>query len=149
MPSQVQSYAGFNLVVGTKDELFVLSNRCSQIQSIPPGVHGLSNHLLNTIWPKVKLGSSLLSEELKKEAVSQQNLVQLMQNQTQPTDAELPETGVGLDWERTLAPIFIKHPEYGTRSTTVLTLDHAGGIEITELRYDRNGQEQGRISLNF
>ena len=52
-----QDYNGFNLIIGDGNELFYYSNRDGNIHNIEPGVHGLSNHLLNTPWPKVAQGS--------------------------------------------------------------------------------------------
>jgi len=50
--SQVDKYDGFNLLLGDDNNLFVFSSR-SDMQKLKPGIYGLSNHLLDTNWPKV------------------------------------------------------------------------------------------------
>ena len=49
---------GFSLLAGSAQGLWVLSNRAPRMQpqAVPRGVHGLSNHLLNTPWHKVERG---------------------------------------------------------------------------------------------
>jgi uncharacterized protein with NRDE domain len=46
-------YNGFNLLVGDAGGLWYYSNRTDVVAAVAPGVHGLSNHLLDTPWPKV------------------------------------------------------------------------------------------------
>lgn len=55
-----------------------------------------------------------------------------MTDQELPPDKELPETGVGLEMERVLAPAFVVSPEYGTRLTTVILIDHNNKIQFRE-----------------
>ena len=55
----LSEYSGCNLLISGAEELFYASNRHesgprSRIESVAPGIHGLSNHLLNTPWPKVE-----------------------------------------------------------------------------------------------
>jgi uncharacterized protein with NRDE domain len=126
-------YNGFNLIVGTPDGLFYYSNRYSRILKIPPGIHGLSNQLLNTNWPKVKKGTQLLAEIMSKDNFPDtETLFSILQDQYRPPDQLLPNTGVSLEWERILSPIFITSSTYGTRSSTILLWDRNGNIEFSE-----------------
>jgi uncharacterized protein with NRDE domain len=59
-------------------------------------------------------------------------LLALLGNRSIPDDGELPDSGVGLERERILAPIFIESPSYGTRSSTILTIDNDGVVEVLE-----------------
>ena len=58
-------------------------------------------------------------------------------------DALLPETGVPRDWERVLSSPFVLHPDYGTRSSTVLLLSADGHALIRERRFDPRGRASG------
>jgi len=129
-------YNDFNLLVGDENDLFYYSNVSNEIIKIEKGIHGLSNHLINTSWPKVKKGK----EELKKltetnEEVNINAILNLLNDTSIPPDTQLPDTGVGLEWERALSPIFIKTEKYGTRASSVLTLDYDNKISFTEKSY--------------
>ncbi len=127
------SYNGFNLLVGTPDGIFYYSNRQTKILKIPPGIHGLSNHLINTDWPKVIKGKQLLAEIISQDKLPDtKNLLSILQDQSIPPDHLLPNTGVSLEWERTLSPLFITSSTYGTRSSTILLWDRNGNINFYE-----------------
>jgi uncharacterized protein with NRDE domain len=49
-------YNGFSLIWGGVRRLYYFSNRSGGFQEMTPGLYGLSNHLLNTAWPKVERG---------------------------------------------------------------------------------------------
>jgi uncharacterized protein with NRDE domain len=141
-------YNGFNLICGRPDRLFYYSNEKAPPIPIPPGVHGLSNHLLDTPWPKVSLGCALLQESLTKGA-QEEDLIHLLQNRNRPPDAALPDTGMGLEWERILSPLFIVSPQYGTRSSTILRVHRSKEIFFTEVSWDAEGRETGRVSFTW
>jgi len=121
-------YSGFNLVAGTLDDgLFYYSNREQQVRRISPGLHGLSNHLLDTPWPKVETGRNRLKGLLGKgKPFSPEDLLEILHDTTMPPDNRLPDTGVGIAWERVLSPMFIRSPDYGTRSSSVILIDGEG-----------------------
>lgn len=132
--STMQEYAGFNLLVGEMSgEVWWLSNRAAQPEKVTPGIHGLSNHLLDTPWPKVRGGCAQLKHLLTTptEIATPQFFSLLEDPQTYP-DAELPDTGVGLEVERLLSALLIRSEAYGTVSSTVLTVTHAGVVQILE-----------------
>jgi uncharacterized protein with NRDE domain len=126
-------YNGFNLLVGTHDGIFYYSNRQTRILEISPGIHGLSNHLINTDWPKVKKGKQLLAEIISQDNFpNMTNLFSILQDRSKPPDHLLPNTGVPLEWERILSPLFITGTIYGTRSSTIFLWDKDGNIEFVE-----------------
>ncbi|SDL63153.1 Uncharacterized conserved protein, contains NRDE domain [Catalinimonas alkaloidigena] len=128
-------YSGFNLLVGTADEVWYYSNIEKEVRAVPPGVHGLSNHLLNTPWPKVTLGKTLLKEHLDRAVTPAPDaLLALLQNADRPGDTALPSTGVSLEWERALSTMFIATPTYGTRCSTVV-LQQSEQVQFVERRY--------------
>lgn len=126
-------YNGFNLIVGDRTGLYCHSNFGEGVQALTPGVHGLSNHLLDTPWPKVNRGKNALADILSiPDEPSSENLFGLLQEQTQAPDELLPHTGVDLAWERMLSPIFITSPTYGTRCSSVVMLHSDGRIRFWE-----------------
>ena len=130
------AYNGFNLVVYDGDELCFLSNREGKVRSIRPGWHGLSNHLLDTPWPKVARGVTLFKTVVAGSIPSPEAVFEVLGDRTLPPDETLPETGVGLEWERILAPLFIKSPVYGTRSSSLVTIDRRGRLDFYERTHD-------------
>jgi uncharacterized protein with NRDE domain len=116
-------YPGYNLLVGSPSELYYFSNITKTSTKIKRGIHGVSNHLLNTEWPKVKRGKENLAEILnRKEDLMIESLLGILQNNDVAPDESLPNTGVTLELERMLSSIFIKSEGYGTRSSTVLLM---------------------------
>ncbi len=134
-------YNGFNLLVGNLQEIFYLSNHTASIENVPPGIHGLSNHLLNSPWPKVQRGKQKLSRLVSTASnVNPDQLFTMLRDTSVPEDAQLPDTGVGIAWERTLAPMFIHSPNYGTRSSSAILVEYSGRIHFSERSYS---QESG------
>ncbi len=130
--ARAAQYNGFNLLVGNDSELFCFSNR-DGLQIPAPGIHGMSNHLLDTPWPKVERGKQALGELIGgKKNPSPEALLDLLADRSRPPDERLPMTGVGLEWERVLSPLFIESPVYGTRSSTVLIIDRKGHVTFVE-----------------
>jgi uncharacterized protein with NRDE domain len=121
-------FSGFNLIIGeineTRREIFHYSNRGDEIVKLEPGMYGLSNHLLNTPWPKVGSGLERFSGLLTAREIDRERIFGLLSDQALAADDDLPDTGVGLEIERALSAIFIKTPVYGTRCSTLLTFDN-------------------------
>ena len=131
--TEADRFNGFNLIIGDKDQLYWYSNRGDGVQSLELGIYGLSNHLLDTPWPKVVRGKNALTRLLSgQRAPSLEELFHILADRTIPDDASLPHTGVELEWERILSPIFIVSPTYGTRSSTVLLIDMQDRVTFVE-----------------
>jgi uncharacterized protein with NRDE domain len=144
-------YNGFNLIVGDQNQLYLYSNRNGQIAALTPGFHGLSNHLLDTPWPKVTRGkermAGLLAEGEK--ALDPDALLALLQDRHIPPDDALPETGVGIESERLLSSIFIAGPEYGTRSSTVLLIDREDRVNFVEWTFNNHDKPTSSVKHSF
>jgi uncharacterized protein with NRDE domain len=127
-------YNGFNLLAGGTADLCYYSNyRDEKAFPLNPGCYGLSNRFLDTGWPKVNAGKRLLAESIENSSdIDPEILLRLLQDRTLPRDDQLPVTGVGLQWERILAPIFIISPTYGTRSSSVLLIKRNGQVVFWE-----------------
>lgn len=144
---QAQNYNGFNLLLGDASELFVYSNR-GELQKLSAGIYGLSNHLLDTPWPKVKRGKKLLEAALmQKGEALEESLFALLMDRHVPQDSQLPDTGVNLEWERILSPMFITSPVYGTRSSTILLIGKNRRIKLMEKVY--NGKPEPWVTSRF
>lgn len=135
-------YAGFNLLVGTLSgttpNLWYYSNRQQQIIKLPPGIHGLSNGLLNDPWPKVNQGKQALASRLE-DSSTPETLLTVLTDTQRPADDLLPDTGIGLETERILSSRFIQSNAYGTRSSTIMRIDQQGRAEWLEQEFDHTG----------
>ncbi|MDD5476461.1 MAG: NRDE family protein, partial [Syntrophales bacterium] len=141
-----EAYNGFSLLLGSMDELFYYSNKGEGISVVNPGIHGLSNRLLDTPWPKVERGKKLLSDLLAREEVLlPDKLLDILSDEDRPPDHLLPDTGVGIEWERLLSAIFISSPSYGTYSSTVLLVNRKNEVLFME-RDHRPGASMGNLS---
>ncbi|ALS77972.1 MULTISPECIES: NRDE family protein [Planococcus] len=144
-----KDYAGFNLIVGDVEQLMYYNNIQNKSYEVPLGTHGLSNHFLNTPWPKVSKGKeSLTSYMARTSTVDLEEIFAILSDAEQAHDALLPTTGVSLDLERMLSPIFIKTPEYGTRSSTIVLITHDNTLTFAERNYE-NGQFKEDRLFNF
>lgn len=145
-------YNGFNLLVSDSDALWYVGNRSGAPRAVEPGIHGLSNALLDTPWPKATglqadLGAALAAHSAGQADASLliATLLAALADQVPAPDAQLPETGVGLERERQLAPRMIVNPVYGTRSATVLLMDYAGNLEVAERSFVPAGTVSGEV----
>lgn len=130
-------YNGFNLFLGDRERHCWFSNRGDGPRLLPPGLYGLSNRLLDTPWPKVRRGKEALRPLLSGERpFDPEEILDLLADRTLARDEELPDTGVGLERERMLSPMFIESPLYGTRSSTVLLIDLLDRATLLERTYD-------------
>ncbi|MBP8696841.1 MAG: NRDE family protein [Syntrophobacterales bacterium] len=144
------AYNGFNLIVGTTRELYYYSNRKGGVIALTPGLYGLSNHLLDTPWPKVARGKEALGGLLSRgEDPAPEALFDILSDRTIAEDRLLPDTGVGLDWERILSARFITSPVYGTRSSTLLYVDRQDRVTFIERNFNAKPGPPGTARFEF
>jgi uncharacterized protein with NRDE domain len=113
-----------------------------------PGIYGLSNHLLDTPWPKVQNAKSSLQTALR-ELPDTAPMLALLRDDRPAPDAQLPTTGVSLEWERLLSSAFVRARDYGTRCSTIIRIDAGGRAYFEEWSWNSEGADAGRISLQF
>jgi uncharacterized protein with NRDE domain len=143
------SYPGYNLLAGDGDELYYYSNVGKELIKVAPGIYGVSNHLLNTAWPKVQTGKEGLAAILNSNHEDYvETLLTLLQKADQAPDEILPQTGVSLEWERMLSSMFIKSENYGTRSSTVLLLDEKE-IQYVERVFSHNEVNTQKYTIEW
>ncbi len=150
-------YDGFNLLVGNTQECWYLSNHNGHgPQKLIPGLYGLSNDQLNTPWPKVKFSKDALTQWLAGNVHESQEpinkapapLYTLLNNpQSYPTE-QLPDTGIGEQWEELLSPAFIISPSYGTRASTGLQI-RQNSIVYEEATFNASGQQTNLLTFEF
>ena len=142
-------YNGFSLLVGDPDALWFISNRGGRAVRVEPGVHGLSNHLLDTPWPKVEKAKARLAEQLKKPFDAAAAFA-LLSDTERAASAELPSTGVSLELEERLSAIrILAAGGYGTRCSTALCFTNDGRVEFHERSYREDGGAGGTISYRM
>ena len=129
-------YNGFNLISGTAEQLWYLSNYKEGVEQITSGVHGLSNALLDTPWPKVVSGRRKFESTIKDTTLSPEALFTMLLDDHKAADDQLPDTGVGLERERVLSSMFIKSPGYGSRCSTVVLIDNNNNVSFHERTYN-------------
>jgi len=147
------AYNGFSLLAGDRDRLYFLSNRGNGVAAVTPGVHGLSNHLLDEPWPKVVNGTRCLQEWLSlPEATLAARLYEFLADRTTAPDDLLPSTGVDAQRERELSAAFIANERYGTRASTVIIVHASGKVYFGEQGFGPQGRplyvEEQRLRLH-
>jgi uncharacterized protein with NRDE domain len=141
-----KEYSGFNLVLADEHELWYASNRADSFaRALQPGVYGLSNHLLDSPWPKLVRVQQRFSALLKQPEIDSATLFDMLAD-TEPTanDTSIP-AGMAPDLARALSAPFVRHQTYGTRCSTVLLAEETGTTRITERRFDPAGNITGEI----
>lgn len=141
-------YAGFNLLLGDPGALVYLSNRGRGPELLAPGVHGLSNHLLDTPWPKLERTTTRF-HALLEQGADTAALLDMLADRTPASDDQLPDTGIGPEWERLLSAPFIVSPRYGTRCSTVIKILEDKKMQFTERRFDANGVPTGQAEFSY
>jgi uncharacterized protein with NRDE domain len=139
-----RDYNGFNLIVFDGTDLCWYSNRGHDMETVPAGIHGVSNALLDTDWPKVEKGMRAMKQWVESPGGPDPEAgFRLLSDARPASDHRLPRTGVGLEWERILSPIFIASPVYGTRASTIVAIRRDGRVSFVERGFGPNGPLDG------
>jgi len=143
-------YNGFSLIVGAPDSLWFYSNRGARPCPIEPGVHGLSNHLLDEPWPKVRRGVAELGNLLHAaEDELLQRLFDMLADRRAADDHLLPSTGLAPERERAMSASFIPGDTYGTRASTVVLVGADGRVVFKERAFGPHGRPAGESEQRF
>jgi uncharacterized protein with NRDE domain len=143
-------FNSFNLLLGDVRTLYFLSSREHRYRQLEAGIHGISNGDLDSSWPKVEGAKQQMSALLAANQLDDhERILALLADRQTPADESLPDTGIGLAWERALAPVFIKSEEYGTRASSVLSIDRDNNVRFSERAYDSQGKAQDTRYYEF
>ena len=142
------AYNGFNVLFSDGERLGVYESVGGDGRELPPGIYGLSNHLLDTPWPKVQRAKARLQAALS-DMTDPTAVLALLRDDLPAADEQLPRTGVSLEWERLLSSAFIRGTEYGTRCSTLIRIDNRGMAFFDEWSWDASGSQSGSTSLQF
>jgi uncharacterized protein with NRDE domain len=132
----------FNVLCSDGQTLGVYESKTRQSRLLEPGIYALSNHLLDTPWPKVQRAKSRLTAALAALPDSAP-LLDLLRDTEPAPDDELPPTGLSLELERMLSSAFVRGTDYGTRCSTVVTVDLSGATVFAEWSWDASGALSG------
>ena len=132
---KADDYNGFNLLVGNLEELYYFSNYENKIRKLEPGIYGLSNHLLDTPWYKVKKIKEKLSNEIKNESIHKERLLSTLHDIEKPAPSQVQQTGLSIEQETMLSSVFIESNNYGTHASSIMLLDYDNKLSFLERRY--------------
>lgn len=152
LQNQQQHFAGFNLIVGNHQQAVYISNRGEAPQALANGVYVLSNGLMSDDWAKTRHLRKRFTQELlpvlqQHQAILHDDVLnlsfELLQDNRQCDIDDLPDTGIGIEWEQLLSSTFIQSQNYGTRCSNVLMM--------TDTRLEwyekiQHGDEQGLMN---
>jgi uncharacterized protein with NRDE domain len=142
-------YNGYNLIYGYIDNLHYFSNISKKPVKLSAGIYGLSNHLLDSPWPKVIKSKREFSKILEEPNPSKNELFELLKDEEIYPDDVLPETGLEKELERMVSPIFTVTEKYGTRSSSVIFVDLEKKADFTEKSYNSKNEEWITSSFSF
>ena len=142
------NYAGYNLLTFDQSQLCCFNNVTRSLEKLAPGIYTLSNADIHTSWPKTeRIRNNFESLGSTPGINFSENLFRIMRDDQQATDKVLPATGVSKQMEKQLSSIFIKGEHYGTRCTSVVTVDNKGLLNFYERSYNRFGNVSGNQNI--
>jgi uncharacterized protein with NRDE domain len=141
-------YNPFNTLFSDGERLGIYESSRGEGRELGPGVFGLSNHLLDTPWPKVQNAKTALTAALA-DARDADAILRLLRDDRRARDADLPQTGATLAWERLLSSAFVRDEDYGTRCSTLFRVDEHRGAVFYEWSWDRMGETSGTRRFEF
>ena len=148
--SKNHSYNGYNLLLSSSPgQMTHYSNITSQTTILDKGVHGLSNHLLDTQWPKVQKGIRSFSRILSGKIIDPEQLFKIMLDNKPASNNKLPSTGIDKNLEQKLSSMFINIPGYGTRCTTILLIDRHNQTTFYEHTFNEAGDKIDQTMFTF
>ncbi len=148
--SRAGQFSGFNLLAMDHEGLgYVTSHPEPEARTLLPGVYGLSNRQLDTPWPKLLRTRERFERELASDHPQPEALMCLLSDRTMAADDALPDTGIGLEWERLLSAPFIVSDGYGTRCSTVVLIRNDGRVTVEERSHATDGSATIRVRMAY
>ncbi|KAG1355347.1 hypothetical protein COCNU_07G014590 [Cocos nucifera] len=159
---EADQYNGFNLILTDlcSKVMVYISNRPKgepiSVQTVPSGLHVISNGKLDAPWPKSQRLGKNFNEFLRghgKKDVSLKGMVEeLMGDDVKASRDELPDTGVEPEWEFQLSSIFIdtdtKLGRYGTRSMAAISVKTNGNAIFYEKHLESSSWKENIVKFH-
>ena len=144
------AYRPFSLLAGSVEDLWWTSTMTDEATRILPGIHALSNRLLDTPWPKVvRIRDATEQALVGPRDKLEDALLDALANKTPAPLETLTVTDVGPVLERGLSPIFVSLPGYGTRCSSVITVTPGRRVTFVERSFDTSGEVSGEVREAF
>ena len=179
LEARQRHYAGFNLLLGDRDQAVYLSNRGAAAQILANGIYVLSNGLMHEHWYKCAHLRQRFSQEFMplaqlyhqhhhvyNQAYNHQDLHQpdqcpvlapelialawdILEDRRQLPSDLLPNTGLSLAQEQLLSSTFIQSPDYGTRCSNLLSIAQHGLTWLEKNQDAASAAQIQRLDLRF
>jgi uncharacterized protein with NRDE domain len=143
------SYAGFNLLVSDGSTLAYLSNRDGKAKELGAGVYGLSNALLDSKWDKVVRSKKSMLNLLSNDKINETELFRLLNDREKAPVKKIESTRLPFATAHAISAPFIVLPDYGTRCSSIATLDTRGSWKFSERRFDVAGNAVGNTRFTM
>ena len=141
------NYAGFNLLLGDKEGIHYFSNRTEEIDKLEPGVHAVGNLLLNSQTKKsIKVKNQF--KELLQTNPDEDALLEFMKDDSGDL-SDFNMAGFKETEHEEIPYRFIKSDYYGTRNTTIITINETGEYKVSEQNFSENGKKLEKTSFQF
>jgi uncharacterized protein with NRDE domain len=147
--ANAQHYNGFNLVAVDESGGAFASNRSPGVKVLGRGLYGVSNAGLDTPWPKLVRAKAGVAAWLAAGHEEIDALWPVLADTTVASDEALPHTGITRERERLLSAPFIVSDAYGTRSSTIVTVDRDGRVRFVERSFDAGASLVGEAAFEF
>ncbi len=130
--NQIDEYGPFNIAFGDRRGVWLIDGSSASLQRLTPGIHVVGNGPFESPWPKDDRLRERFSQAIRAGDRDDETLLSLLADTRQPDDTSLPDTGVGANLERLLAPIFIRGEQYGTRASSLVMQHDDGSVFFRE-----------------
>jgi uncharacterized protein with NRDE domain len=142
-------FGPFNFIAGDAESVWGASSLSGNAWAFERGVHVLSNGPPRPLWPKAQRLADMFSQCVEERRYDDATLLNLLADTSQPDDEVLPDTGIGLELEKFLSPVFVRGNEYGTRASTLAYARDDGAFVLDERRFGPRGIVEGESRLEF
>ena len=149
-PAPLEAYNPFNLLASSGDRLEYLTNRPEPLRtSLGHGIYGLGNGALDEPWPKTLALKQAVTDWLGAGDGDPTALFAILASDDCPALGLPSYEASDIAIEPRDTPPFIRGPIYGTRCSTVVTVDADGVGRIIERRFELDGAVTGETALEF
>ncbi len=143
-------YNGYGLLFGDFSTLYYHSNKTALTTTLCCGIHALSNSLINSPWPRVQAGRLKLQQAVEKDQdLLLEHLFDILIDQQSSSVSSHGKNQSSTHFRHPAnAPMFIRTKDYGTRSSTVILVDHELNVVFEERTYGDN-HEDNQVRRQF